>query len=301
MGKTVYNYKFKYFDVLNFSKERLDEIILIDYVPGTHGSYLSTTLSGVVADSITPPKYELGGRAEWINHGKFYPFHQFEDEFFSKLGHLPKVTITINTDEGMLMAVVLALFRTRPPDLIDLEYLTAEQFEELNPDGGRLNFGWGNTIFNSLERPFSRASLRKSLAFGVPAGMRDYYNGAEERLLHNSLSQMPFESFFNFNDFYDNIGRVLCEVKLVNNIEVHRAALQMSYDEFRGKNPFSRVIEESNDIVQRVRDKVMMPIPKLHIVSEALVDMKLKKEFPEIDLGNSDVYYTNTSEIIAKL
>lgn len=302
MGK--YDLNWKYFDILRVPEEKLKDVTLIEYIPGTHGEYFSLMLNSVYENKVCAPEYAFAGRAHAPKQQelrKFYPFHAaYDSELSGLLADNDRITITIDTFEGMLLAVMLALYRTRLPDSVDLEHLTEEQFEELNPATGKLNYGWGDLIFNNLKRPFSRASLRHTLATHVMPGMNDYYRTIYDGLMRRSICQVSFESFFEFDTFFNSVAHVNKILNLNIDLTPQIPAMQHSFDEFQRNNPFCRIFREVNTVVDQISQKREVQIPKLHVATEALIIYKVKKEFG-LDLLLNDDFYTSTTDIISQI
>ena len=280
-------------------------MILIDFIPGSHGHYLTVSLNSILAGNCIDTFNELG--ASYTKYARrptdrFFPAHiafpaknhEFRyDEFESIVSisptdyDLPLLQslvfyragdASINLNDEECVAKIISDGRTgnlQHPVLIDF-YRLISNWTEINR----------NSIREMLKMSFD--PMRNGI-------MKKYRSINYPR--HLKVVDFPFRSFYSKNSFIESIARVFQEFNM--DVSIPDCIIDMHH-KFLSLNPFKDMYELPEHYLSKIEDGADEVIKPLTIYQEAYLDYLYEKQYDiEAFFNHPDsVYFKRTGEIL---
>ncbi len=284
----------------------MNNIIPIDFVAGSHGHFLETTLNKFfgftpVFDSFTSSGTSHVAPVEYINQRVFQAEHWFE-LYPDKIKHVPKLISIQYKQEDLLLLSSVSLLRAGDFDL-DNDQLEVDTYNKLN------NIFYKDTLDVILKSyPFLTVDKKNS---SIPRNiLREFYKFgfADPNINGYWLKQQGMQYspdtkvlYFNFADFYDLEKFVAAIHKIEQFID---KKFNFCNEFYESHNKFLNFIacrfhrQQCNQIVQNIVDQKNVEIPKLTLFQESYINACLeniyKKEMP----FHNPNYFTSTKDVL---
>lgn len=283
----------------------LSNKIPIDFVAGSHGHYLETTLNkyfnitSVVGSAFTSIGTSHRTSTDYINQRLFYAEH-WSERYKSELDNASQlISIRFEQDDLLLLSSVSLL---RAADLnINNDELEINTVNKLN------NLFYQDTLeliyksypfLNRSENNIPRYVLREFYKFGFRDPELNGYWLKQKELTYRSDCNV---FYVEFKDFY-NIDLL---VKRIKDLELFlgktfdfSSDFYQQHQKFVSFVPYINHKEICDCIVKCIQEGKDIPIPKLTLFQESYINGRLEKIFNREMPFHQDIYFTSTKDVL---
>lgn len=278
--------------------------IAIDFVPGTHGHFLETTLNKFfgIASDINDPFTATGTShkksSEYNKSKVFHSEHWFE-LYPEKLKNFKKV-ISINfTADDLLLVSSISLLRAGDRN-IDNNILEVDTVKKLNNRHYRDTLALiyqSYPFLDTSEPSIPRYVLREFYKFGFKnTDVNGYWIKQKQMQYHNSeVCYFSFSSFHNYNKFVDSIKSVekMCGLTFDFSPE-----FKQRHEKFLSFINCLDHKQQCDDIVESVKRGIDVPVPELTLFQESYINGQLENIYNKEMPFHQDRYFTSTKDML---
>ena len=277
--------------------------VQIDYVNGTHGSFLMHVINNLINDSCIMPfvKYQAGSAHKIIRYknkvaeGDHYSVNNNKDALKNV------IRITMEEDD-LLMVVELLMHRWNhfDPDKLDKDtfykFNKSQYKTPLLRIYDRYNIGMKQDIPRHILRDYFKHTLDVDFFSGLLGESLSKFLMKQQSMLEYSdldvkCIDFKFKWFYNYEDFKTGIK----SIKDFFNLEYNdnEDTLNKMHIAFLENNP-ALGMNDVYEIFEQIKNNEIVEIPKLRLLQEAWLDLQLER------LTNKRVYvvdyFTNSAE-----
>ena len=277
--------------------------IAIDFVAGTHGHFLETTLNkffGIVpvSDSFTTTGTSHKKSTEYQKNKLFCADHWSE----LKSDHLNNfkkiISIRFTTDDLLLVSSV-SLARAGDLDIHnnDLEVNTVNKLNnKFYQDTLKLIYQ-SYTFLDTTQLSIPRYVLREFYKFGFKDTSINGYWKKQQQMKYQDceVCYFDFASFYNIEKFVTNIGLI---EKIVNLKFNFSDEFYKTHNKFLGFIPYVEHKKQCDYIVNCVCNRVEIDIPQLTLFQESYINGYLENIYNKEMPFYQDRYFTSTKNVL---
>lgn len=284
-------------------------LVLIDFVPGSHGNFLEFACNKFIAHStseVSPflPNGSSHRKTEEYNNNKvFHAFHSTSHNI-SLSEKIIRITFT---PEDLLLLSSISILRAGDMNIDndDLEHLT---YFKLNNQFyknliSHINDAYPEAMLSESNPNCARHILREFFKFGFKDPSSHGLTKLLDRMKYNSshnVFDFSFQSFYNSKLFLDNFIKLSQWLHEDVN-DINQKELLELHNEFLSKQIYKSHKEQADDIITAIKNKQQKSIPRLTLFQESYINGSLEnlygKEMPFLQ----EQYFNNTSSILRHL
>jgi hypothetical protein len=283
----------------------LDNNIPIDFVGGSHGHFLETTLNkyfniaNVDGGAFTSIGTSHRVSTSYLKHRLFHADH-WSRWYTSKLQNvLQLISIRFDLDDLLLLSSVSLL---RAADLhIDNNELEVDTVTKLN------NVFYDDTLeliynsypfLNRCDTAVPRYVLREFYKFGFREPERNGYWLDLKKMVYRPQCKV---FYFNFKDFY-NIDLYVARIKelelFLGRTFDFKSEFYHQHQQFVSFIPYVTHKQTCDDIVLCVQKGIEIEIPKLTLFQESYINGTLENIFNKEMPFHQNNYFTSTKDVL---
>jgi hypothetical protein len=283
----------------------LNNIIPIDFVPGSHGHFLEVTLNKFfgftsVFDSFTPIGTSHVATPAYLQSRVFDADHWYRTP--EKIQNVDKIISIRFSHNSLLLLSSLSLLRSTDRN-IDNDQLEVDTYNKLN------NPDYKNTLDSILQSyPFLSVDQNNS---SIPRNvLREFYkfgfadhtiNGLwiEQQNMKYSPNTKVF--YFDFENFYklEKFNTALIKLEQFIGAKFNFCSeFVESHTKFLSFISYQTHKEQCDQIVQSIVDQTSAVIPSLTLFQESYINARLEKIYKKEMPFHDQTYFTSTEDVL---
>lgn len=282
--------------------------IQIDYINGTHGSFLMHTVNNLANGTCILPfvKHQAGSAhklipyANKIANGRHYSVN---NEKYN-LNNVVQITMD---DDDMLMVIELLMHRWNH---FDPDNLNSNTYYKFNSSQYRIPLMRIYEYYNvELKSDIPRHILRDYFTYNLDTNFRNNQLGKSLAVMLTEQKQMfdysgmdvkvlpfKFKWFYDYNNFKKGIELIKDFFNL--DLSIDEEILSKLHSQFLNNNP-ALGMNSVFDIFEKVKNNISVEIPKLRLLQEAWLNLQIEKLTNKS--MNTIEYFKHTNEIYKHL
>lgn len=279
--------------------------IAIDFVAGTHGNFLETTLNkffGLVSDS-TDPFTVLGtshNKSQNYNTNKVFCAEHWSERYPEQLKKFKKIISIRFTSDDLLLMSSVSLLRAGDQNLDNdsLEVNTVSKLNHRHYQDTLTLIYKSYPFLDTTQESIPRHILREFYKFGFKNTNVNGYWVKQQQMRYQHACEV---CYFEFSSFYDT-------EKFVDNIKLVQKMTGLHFDfcdEFYQRHnkflsfiPYIKHKHQCDHIVNCVRQRVDLPIPKLTLLQESYINGQLENIYNKEMPFHQDEYFTSVKDVL---
>lgn len=283
----------------------MNNIIPIDFVPGSHGHFLEVTLNKffgftLVFDSFTPIGTSHVATPAYLQSRVFDADHWYRSP--EKIQNVDKIISIRFSHDSLLLLSSLSLLRSTDRN-IDNDQLEVDTYNKLN------NLDYKNTL-NSILKSYPFLSVDQNNS-SIPRNvLREFYkfgfadhtiNGLwiEQQNMKYSPNTKVF--YFDFENFYEleKFNTALVELEQFIGAKFNFCSeFVESHTKFLSFISYQTHKEQCDQIVQNIVNQTSAVIPSLTLFQESYINARLEKIYKKEMPFHDQTYFTSTEDVL---
>ena len=279
--------------------------IAIDFVAGTHGHFLETTLNkffGItddLSDSFTAAGTSHKKSREYQNNKLFHARHWFE-LYPAQLKNFKKIISIRFTQDDLLLVSSVSLLRAGDCNIDndDLDVNTVSKLNNSYYQSTLAQIYHAYPFLNQTDLSIPRYVLREFYKFGFKNPEVNGYWTKQKQMQYPSncvVYHFDFDSFYNIDKFVESI---LCIEKIVDMQFNFSKEVYQQHEKFLSFIPYINHKSQCDQIINQVCNEIEVDLPKLSLFQESYINGCLENIYGKEMPFQQDRYFTSTKDML---
>jgi hypothetical protein len=288
----------------NFKKDiTMTDQIAIDFVAGTHGHFLETTLNKFFGITLDSDSFTTTGtshkKSTEYQKNKLFCAEHWSDLKSDQLNNFKKIISIRFTPNDLLL--VSSVSMARAADLAihnnDLEVNTVNKLNNQYYSDTLALIYHSYPFLDTTQPSIPRYVLREFYKFGFrDTSINGYWKKQQQMKYQNcEVCYFDFASFYNIEKFVKNINLV---EKMVNLKFEFTDEFYKMHNKFLSFIPYVEHKQQCDDIIDCVCQSIEINIPQLTLFQESYINGQLENIFKKEMPFHQDNYFTSTNDVL---
>jgi hypothetical protein len=283
----------------------MTDTIAIDFVAGTHGHFLETTLNKFFnITPNTPETFTSTGTShkkstDYRNTRLFRSEHWFEI-YADQLTNFKKIISIRFSQEDLLLVSSVSLLRAADLNIAneDLEIDTVKKLKNQFYQSTLEQIYTAYPFLDQTHASIPRYVLREFYKFGFKNPDSNGYWLKKQSMVypdHSDVCYFDFSSFYNVDQFVLNIKNV---EKFIEKKFEFSSEFYQHHDKFLSFIPYQNHKQQCDRIINSVKSNSDINIPKLTLFQESYINGCLENIYRKEMPFRQDRYFTSTKDML---